>query len=92
MIFDPIILQIGNTSDFSVPLVVHIEAGAIVTATNGDTVLTETASSDGTATFILPKPGDWELSAELDGEEMYPTIVTVAGQYNANLSFTGPIK
>lgn len=92
MIFDPIILQIGNTSDFSVPLVVHIEAGAIVTATNGDTVLTETASSDGTATFILPKPGDWELSAELDGEEMYPTIVTVAGQYNANLSFTGPVR
>lgn len=86
------ILAIQTGSEFSVPLIVYVEAGAVVTATNGDTVLTETASSDGTVTFILPKPGDWELTAVLDGEEMYPTIVTVAGQYNANLSFTGPVR
>lgn len=92
MIFDPIIVKIGNTSDFSVPLIVNVEAGAVVTATNGDTVLTETASSDGTVTFILPKPGDWELTAVLDGEEMYPEVITIPAQYSSSLSFTGTVK
>lgn len=58
----------GAGGSFAVPLVVTVEAGATVTATNGaDTV---TGVSDGTCTLILSTSGIWTVSAILGGNTL----------------------
>lgn len=69
----------GAGGSFSVPLVVTVEAGATVTATNGaDTV---TGVSDGTATLILPSGGTWTITATKEGTTFYPTEIVIPNQY-----------
>lgn len=91
-------------SSFAAVLVVTVDSGAEVTATDGTTTLT--ATSTGTATFQLPNGGTWTVSATLNGSQATPATVevqenfslalsagaskglTVPTQYEAELSFT----
>lgn len=65
-------------------LVVTVDAGAEVTATDGTTTLT--ATSTGTATFNLPNGGTWTVSATLNGSEA--TSATVEVQENFSLALS----
>lgn len=89
-------------------LVVTVDAGAEVTATDGTTTLT--ATSTGTATFHLPNGGTWTVSATLNGNHSPPETVdmqenfsltlspggtasvNVPSQYTAELSFSKPSR
>lgn len=77
----------GAGGSFSVPLVVTVEAGATVTATNGaDTV---TGVSDGTATLILPSGGTWTVTASKEGERYNTNKVKVYGSYETAITPKG---
>lgn len=65
-------------------LVVTVDAGAVVTATDGTTTLTQT--STGTATFQLPKGGTWTVSATLNGNHSPPETVDVQETFPLTLS------
>lgn len=89
-------------------LVVTVDAGAEVTATDGTTTLT--ATSTGTAIFHLPNGGTWTVSATLNGNHSPPETVdmqenfsltlspggtasvNVPSQYTAELSFSKPSR
>lgn len=71
-------------SQFAAVLVVTVDAGAEVTATDGTTTLTET--STGTATFHLPNGGTWTVSATLDGSQAAPATVEVQENFSVALS------
>lgn len=73
----------GGGSDFAVPLVVTVDAGAQVTAVNGDTSVQGT--SDGTVTLILTKPGVWTVTATL-GDSVKSTEVEVLDGYQAEIN------
>lgn len=78
-------------SDFSVPLNVSVEAGAIITAKLGDKEVSATANSDGNAVLLLTSPGDWSISASKDGKELAPKTVAIAGDYNVFFDFNAPL-
>lgn len=80
----------GDPSVIAVPLVVTVTTGAVVTAVNGDLTVTAT-SIDGTATLTLTQPGDWSVSATLNGETAGPEIVTVPSSYSIRLNFV-PVR
>lgn len=65
-------------------LVVTVESGAVVTATDGITTLTET--STGMATFHLPNGGTWTISATLNGNQSAATEVEVQENFSLALS------
>ena len=65
-------------------LVVTVDAGAEVTATDGTTTLT--AISTGTATFHLPNGGTWTVSATLNGSQATPATVEVQENFSVALS------
>lgn len=65
-------------------LVVTVDAGAEVTATDGATTLT--AVSTGTATFYLPNGGTWTVSATLNGSQSSPAAVEVQENFSLALS------
>ncbi len=72
---------------FAVPLVVTVEAGATVTATNGtDTV---TGMSDGTATLILPSGGTWTVTAQMDGGNFVPNELEIPASYEISVQKIG---
>ncbi len=75
----------GASGFTSVPLVVTVTSGATVTAQHDNTVLT--AVSKGTATFELTIPGEWTISAELNGEVTSTETITVYDSYAVSLQF-----
>ncbi len=72
----------GGSSGYAIPLVVTAEQGTTVTAAQGETVLTAVADSSGTATVILTAPGDWSVTASLDGKEKGPTVISALEGYS----------
>lgn len=72
------------TSSFAAVLVVTVDSGATVTATDGTTTLT--ATSNGTATFHLPNGGTWTVSATLNGSQSSQATVEVQENFNVALS------
>ena len=54
---------------FALPLTVNAEAGAEVTAENGDASVSAVANEHGTAVLILKAPGIWTVTAALAGQE-----------------------
>lgn len=91
MIFEPIIIKKGSGSDFSVPLKVYADEGALITAKLGEIEISGIATSDGEATLYLPSAGDWIVSASLDDKELAPKTVTIAGNYTTFFDFNVPI-
>lgn len=75
----------GDTGSFSAPIVVTVASGSTVTAQNGQTTLS--AVSDGTVTFIVTEPGDWTISASLNGQVTSSETVTVYQSYPITLNF-----
>lgn len=74
----------SGTEGFAVPLVVTVEQGAEVAAVQGDTAITGTSGADGTVTLILTAPGEWTVTASLNGKQK-ETSVTVGNGYEAVL-------
>lgn len=72
-------IPIGSSSNFAVPLVVTVDAGATVTATHGETTVTATSGEDGTATLILTAPGVWMVTAALGDKQKSAEIEVVDG-------------
>lgn len=85
------IAGIPKGNDFSVPLKVSADAGAVITARLGEEEVRATADSDRSAILLLPAPGDWVVSAELDGKELAPKTVTIAGDYTTFFDFNAPV-
>lgn len=59
---------------FSAPVMINTSEGATVTATKGETVLTQTAPSTGVVSFVISDPGEWTFKAEKDGKSLSETI------------------
>lgn len=74
----------GGSCGFAVPLTVTVDAGAQVTASQGETSVTGTAGEDGVCVLILPAPGTWEVTASRDGKEK-STEVEVSPEYTAEI-------
>lgn len=74
----------SGTEGFAVPLVVTVEQGAAVTVVQGDTTITGTSGAGGTVTLILTAPGEWTVTASLNGKQK-ETTVTVGNGYEAVL-------
>lgn len=73
-------IPIGSgASDFAIPLVVTVDAGAAVTATHGETTVTATSGADGTAALILTAPGIWRVTAALGDKEKSTEIEVIDG-------------
>ena len=70
----------------SFSLVVTVESGAAVTATNGSKTVTGT-SSGGTCTLTLPEAGTWTVSATKSGQTSGTKTVSVVDTYAVTLSF-----
>lgn len=68
-------------SDFAVPLVVTVDAGATVTAKRGDLIVTGISGAHGVANLTLTAPGEWQVSAELDGTIKGPKTVSIIEGY-----------
>ena len=70
-------------------LTVEIDAGSQLTIKNGDTTLRGQANSSGTYTTILPKGGEWSVTAKLNGETAEGTVSanTIGGRYSLTLSY-----
>lgn len=77
-------LETGGGGDFAVPLVVSVDAGAAVTAVNGENAVSGTADETGSVTLILTAPGEWTVTASLNGKEK-STAVTVGNGYEASI-------
>ena len=84
-IFDVIGSYQGTSGFVSVPLIVTVTSGANVTVQNGDTVFTKI--SNGVAEFTLNAPGEWKVSATLNGESTSQETVTVYDSYAISLNF-----
>lgn len=78
------ILAIKSGGDFAAPLVVSVDAGATVAATLGETTVSGVSDESGSVTLILPVPGEWTVTAELDGKVKSTTVV-VDDSYKATL-------
>lgn len=73
-------IPIGSgASDFAIPLVVTVDAGATVTAAHGETTVTATSGADGTAALILTAPGIWRVTADLGDKEKSTEIEVIDG-------------
>lgn len=73
-------IPIGSgASDFAIPLVVTVDAGATVTAAHGETTVTATSGADGTAALILTAPGIWRVTAALGDKEKSTEIEVIDG-------------
>ena len=70
----------------SFSLVVTVESGAAVTATNGSKTVSGT-SSGGTCTLTLPEAGTWTVSATKGGQSSGTKTVSVVDTYAVTLSF-----
>ena len=70
----------------SFSLVVTVESGAAVTATNGSKTVSGT-SSGGTCTLTLPEAGTWTVSATKSGQSSGTKTVSVVDTYAVTLSF-----
>lgn len=79
------ILAIKAGSDFAIPLVVSTGAGALITAVNGDITIDGTADEDGNATLILTAPGEWTVTASLDGHTNMANV-TVDNGYSLEIA------
>ncbi len=77
----------GGGSDFAVPLAVTTDAGALITAVNGEITVSGTAGEDGTAVLILTAPGEWTVMASLDGKEK-TAGVTVKDGYEVKIKLS----
>ena len=82
---------IPKGSDFSVPLAVYADAGAAVTARLGDIMVAGTSNDTGIAVLLLPAPGDWSVSAELEETKLPPKTVSISGDYSAYFDFNAPL-
>lgn len=58
----------GGSAAFAVPLTVTVDPGAQVTAVNGEHTVTGTSGTEGTVVLILPAPGSWQITGELNGK------------------------
>lgn len=70
----------------SFSLVVTVDSGAAVTATNGSRTVSGT-SSGGTCTLTLPEAGTWTVSATLNGKSSGTKTVSVVDTYAVTLAF-----
>lgn len=59
---------------FTAPVMINTSEGATVTATKGETVLTQTAPSTEVVSFVIRDPGEWTFKAEKDGKSLSETI------------------
>jgi len=64
---------------FALPLTVNAEAGAEVTAENGDASVSAVANEHGTAVLILKAPGIWTVTAALAGKEKSVSLEVTNG-------------
>ena len=72
---------------FTAPVLVNTSAEAIVTATKGNKVLTQTAPSTGVVNFVIREPGEWIFKAEKDGKTLTETVnIVEAKTYSIYLS------
>ncbi len=71
--------------DFYMPLTVKVEAGAVVTVTNGETTMTATSGSDGYARFLISKPGYWGVSATKGDETSDTTMLDIPGEFTTEI-------
>ena len=61
-------------SFFEATVMISTTEGAIITATKGETIFTQTAPSSGIVNFIIQEPGEWIFKAEKDGKSLSETI------------------
>ena len=80
-IINPVVYGAGG---LKAELVISFENGAVVTATNGDTVLRATVNNK-TAKIKLTKPGDWTITAVLGERTTIPQVITVLEEYPVTL-------
>lgn len=59
---------------FTAPVMINTSEGVTVTATKGETVLTQTVPSTGVVSFVIRDPGEWTFKAEKDGKSLSETI------------------
>ena len=72
---------------FKATVMISTTEGAIITATKGETIFTQTAPSSGIVNFIIQEPGEWIFKAEKDGISLSETINIVNEEtYNVYLS------
>ena len=72
-------IQGGGGGDFAVPLVVTVEAGAVVTAVKGEVSVSATAGEDGTVALVLPEPGEYTVFATKGDKRSTKQNVTATG-------------
>lgn len=65
--------------EFSVPLVVSVEPGAVVTAINGEITVSAVVDESGSATLLLPAPGVYKVRAEKGELFSASQAITVSG-------------
>ncbi len=66
---------------------VHTEAGATVTATMGEQIVSGTAGTDGICLLDVPENGDWTVKAVSGGVTSDSQSVTVTDVYDISISF-----
>lgn len=80
-IINPVVYGTGG---LKAELVISFENGAVVTATNEDTVL-QAMVVNNTAKIKLPKSGDWTITAALGDRTTVPEVVSVLEEYPITL-------
>lgn len=86
----PNILRFGggvSSGGGSNTILVNVDTGAIVTATDADGKLYTATSIDGVATIKVAKPGIYTITATKDGEEAGPIHVEVTDEFVTELKF-----
>ena len=68
-------------------IIVTVESGATVTATNGSKTISGTANSTGVCTLTVPETGTWSVSATLGGQTSDTKTVSITGSYAVALTF-----
>ena len=72
---------------FTANVSVSTSEGAIVTASKGSKVMTETAGSSGVVNFVIRETGDWTITATKDGKSLSETLsITEETNYSLELS------
>ena len=85
------ILALKGKSEFAVPLIASAEEGAVITATNGEEIVTGTTGADQQAILLLEKPGEWTINAQLGDAVRGPKTVEVKSGYEVAFSFAESI-
>ena len=76
-----------NLLFFTANVSVSTSEGAVVTASKGSKVMTETVGSSGAVSFIIRDPGDWVFTATKDGKSLSETLsITEETNYLLELS------